>query len=332
MATEIVSPKPYQVLQRGKNTRITIRTEHEPANCTLTVKNYRSGETVTNLNLKFQKSGDGLYTADFLPVEGGWYNFTLTSDENIHLGEVAPVGVGEVFVIAGQSHATNSNNKQFAVTEPEGRVTVYDPAVYGWRIAHDPQPCYDRSDYNARFGSIWPCTFDRLNRQIRLPVGMTNAAFGATALFQWQSGGENFEHLVTCCRAADGFRAILWQQGESDVMWHTETDAYVSGMLALKSALDAELGIPTKWLIAKSTIHPSVYDDREHEEKIRNAYEILFTHEGFYPGPDTDTLNGSMRDRGSVSGHLTEAGQLAAGELWSEAILNFIKSYKNITL
>ena len=285
LTMEIISPKPYQVLQRGVPAKITVKAESAPISGAVTLSG--GGRNTAVGGLTFSSEGGGLYSAYAELPAGGWYTLSvrLASSDGERTAEIGPVGVGEVFVIAGQSHATNSNNHQFSVKEPEGRITVYEPELGAWRIAHDPQPCYDSSDYNARFGSLWPCTFDNLYQKIGVPVGMTNAAYGATALFQWMPGGDNFAHLVTCCRAAENFRAILWQQGESDVMWHTETDAYVDGMLTLKSALDAELGTSTKWLIAKSTIHPSVYDDKEHEGKIRRAYEILLAPRGLLSRP-----------------------------------------------
>lgn len=331
MNIKILSPTPYRVFQRAKKAEIAIVSDVKLLWADLDVAD-NSHTDIYSAKLDFEDCGGGVYKSYASLPEGGWFNLTLKirTEEGICDVLISPVGCGEVFVIAGQSHATNSNNKQFRVTEPQGRITVYEPDTGLWRTAHDPQPCYDRSDYNARFGSIWPCTFDALYKKISVPIGMTNAAYGATALFQWQPGEIHFQHLVDCCRAAKDFRAILWQQGESDVMWHTETDAYVNGMLALKAALDAELSIDTKWLIAKSTIHSSVYDDKVNEEKIRRAYDILLTHEGFYPGPDTDTLNGDNRDKGEISGHLTEKGQIAAGELWSQAIYAFINQHTGL--
>ncbi len=356
----VLSPCPYRVFQRGVPLTLKLWSEKRPTACRVLVREAGSEEPVFEGTLPLFEGmaadspdcgakpregmaadspdsaakrregmaagGGGLLTASLSLPAGGWYTITVTA-----AGEqvtVSPFGVGEVFVIAGQSHATNSNNRQFRVREPQGRITVYDPADGSWRVAHDRQPCYDSSEYNARFGSLWPVTFDALFERLRLPVGMTNAAYGATALFQWMPGHESrlFENLLTCCRAAGQFRAILWQQGESDVMWRTETADYVAGMKRLKASLEAALGFGTRWLVAKSTIHPSVYHEPEQEEKIRAADDILWQTEGFFPGPDTDTLTGDCRDAPQTfSGHLTEKGQLLAGAMWAECLAGFIK-------
>ena len=321
----IISPKPYRVFQRGGSAKIRLESETEITSCDISVTDIRSGAPIVS-QVHNQVCREGaFYVTQLLVPQGGWYALTVSA--NGVSASVEPFGVGEVFVIAGQSHATNSNNKQFRVREPEGRITVYEPSGGNWRVAHDRQPCYDSCDYNSRFGSLWPVTFDNLFDKIQLPIGMTNAAYGATALFQWMPGHESgfFDNLLTCCRAAESFRAIMWQQGESDGMWHTETDVYVEGMKKLKRALDDALGFKTKWLVAKSTIHPSVYTDPEHEGKIRAADDILWNTDGFYPGPDTDTLTGDCRDAPQTfSGHMTEKGQLMAGQLWAEVLADFI--------
>lgn len=322
----ILSPRPYRVYQRGFAAKIAVSSEKPLTECDIILVDTVSGDTAAKICSVPMTGENGIYTADADLPAGGWYRLTVISDGETAAAE--PVGVGDVFVIAGQSHATNSNSRQFRVTEPEGRITVYDPKDGSWRTAHDRQPCYDLSDYNADFGSLWPVTFDALFGKTHVPVGMTNAAYGATALFQWMPGHETglFENLVTCCRAAENFRAILWQQGESDVMWHTETDDYVSGMLKLRDALDKRLGFRTEWIVAKSTIHPSAYNDPEHEKKIRDADDILWHTDGFVPGPDTDTLTGDCRDvRMNSGGHFTEKGQLLAGAMWADVLCGYIK-------
>ncbi len=71
---------------------------------------------------------------------------------------VEPVGVGEVFLIAGQSYAAGCNDGLLRVNDPEGRVVCYDPAAKSWRVAHDPQPVVGDG------GTIWPPFGDALHR------------------------------------------------------------------------------------------------------------------------------------------------------------------------
>ena len=47
---------------------------------------------------------------------GGWYQVEARGDDGEAV--VAPVGVGEVFIVAGQSYAANHNDAQLRVDEP----------------------------------------------------------------------------------------------------------------------------------------------------------------------------------------------------------------------
>ena len=328
MKTKILSPKPYRVYQRGKEAEFRLLCDDRIRSCQVTVLDYKSGGPVAPAVNAVCTGGAGSYTASMPLPEGGWY--TLVFDLEFSGGKesvkVGPVGCGEVFVVAGQSNATNSHCKQFKVTEPEGRVAVYDQFNDIWRVADDPQPCYDFCEYNKNFGSLWALTGDLLYEKLGVPIGFVNAAYGATASFQWLEGQELYSNLVHCCRAVENFRYILWQQGESDVMWHIPTEVYMNIVKSVKCALEGELGKSTEWLLAKSTIHPSVYNDPEHEALIYNALERLANEcPGMRRGPDTDTLSGDNRDiESKVSGHMTEKGQKAAAGMWAELIAGML--------
>jgi hypothetical protein len=79
---------------------------------------------------------------------GGWYRLELRcrrSDSVTHHGTIEPVGVGEVFVVAGQSYATNCNDEKLTVADPQKRVVAFDTAKGTWDVANDPQPAPDGS-------------------------------------------------------------------------------------------------------------------------------------------------------------------------------------------
>jgi len=97
-----------------------------------------------------------------------------------HQGAVEPVGVGEVFVVAGQSYATNCNDEKLSVTDPQKRVVAFDTAKGTWVVANDPQPAPDGS----KDGSIWPPVGDALVKEFGVPVAFANVAVGATATSQ----------------------------------------------------------------------------------------------------------------------------------------------------
>ena len=79
---------------------------------------------------------------------GGWYRLELRCRQGeavSHQGAVEPVGVGEVFVVAGQSYATNCNDEKMSVDRPpeagrsvrrrEGRLGRCERSAAGSRTA-----------------------------------------------------------------------------------------------------------------------------------------------------------------------------------------------------
>ncbi|MBI3986589.1 MAG: hypothetical protein HY343_06700 [Lentisphaerae bacterium] len=250
---------------------------------------------------------------------GGWYRLEIrawANDTVQAFGSVEPVGVGEVFLIAGQSYADNCNDELLRVGDPEGRVAAYDPATGQWRIAHDPQP----TPSGHRDGSLWPILGDMLLSMARVPIGFVNVAVGGTASSTWLPGQTNYRNLVKAGKAIGRFRHVLWQQGESDVIGGVSTATYAGNITAIRKASAREWGFQPPWLLAKSTLHPMVYNNPAGEQKIRQAIARLWARKGFAPGPDTDILGGDHRGGPESRRHFSPQGQRAAGLLWFSSV------------
>ena len=149
---------------------------------------------------------------------------------------ISHVGVGEVFVVAGQSNSTNyGSEKQHPKS---GLVSSFDGST--WRLADDPQPgAQDR----GQGGSFMPAFGDAVVERYHVPVGIACCGCGATSVRQWLMKGQKIEvRPSTDCAIKSigpnqwectgqlydgllkriaalgphGFRAVLWHQGESD--------------------------------------------------------------------------------------------------------------------
>ena len=172
------------------------------------------------------------------------------------------------------------------------------------------------------FGTIWPAMGDRLVPLLRVPVGFVNVAVGATASRQWLPDGPLYAAMVQAGCAVAPVRAVLWQQGESDVMEKMSTDAYVENLVRIRTQFAHDTGLDVPWLLAKSTLHPTVYDDPAGEEQIRAAIDRLWRMPGFRPGPDTDILGGENRGGPGSLQHFSGIGQRRAAQLWAMAVWN----------
>jgi len=281
---------------------------------------------------------------------GGWYGLTLTVTGNggaTATVQAGPFGVGEVYLIGGQSHSNNWNDALKTIADPAGRVTTLDLNHGGWRIAHDPQPfnCSpvpsDPADYwryhalrMTQFqwafsgGSIWPPAMNLLQPAIGVPIGMINVGGEGAPMETWLSGMPSFERLVRAAAAAGHFRAVLWQQGESDVGNPAGTAGYLAVFRSVRQALaEAMGGRRYDWILAKSTHHPTFSDDPAGEAIVRDAIDIMAREdEDVVAGPDTDLLRGPYRAGPGTSQHLTSHGQDAAGALWFGTLLTHLNS------
>lgn len=252
---------------------------------------------------------------------GGWYRLELRClDEGkpVAEGSISPFGVGEVFVIAGQSYAAGANDELLKVADPQGRVAAYDWKTKNWQLANDPQP------HVGDGGTIWPALGDLLVPTLRVPVGFVNVAVGGTSSKQWLPDGDLHKQLVKAGSDVGFFRAVLWQQGESDVIEKTTTEVYIKNMNKIREAAARTWRFEPTWLLAKSTLHPTVYNEPQDEDRIRAAIQLLWKRPHFAPGPDTDLLSGENRGGTKTRRHFTGLGQRRAALLWFVAIWNEI--------
>ena len=251
---------------------------------------------------------------------GGWYRLEVRLQSVAgHSTDAAvePVGVGEVFLIAGQSYATNTNDQRLQVRDPQRRVAALNTETGVWQLADDPQPAPDHSDG----GSIWPAVGDRLASALNVPVGFVNVAVGGTAVRQWLPTEPLSQRLHAAGRSTGRFRAVLWQQGESDVIENTSIADYVSRLQSIRSAAVAAWQFSPAWYCALSTHHPTVYNNPDGENRIRDAIRQVSQLPGFALGPDTDQLRGPNRGGPKSRRHFSAIGQQNAAELWASLLL-----------
>ena len=183
---------------------------------------------------------DGRFSGDFKLLAGGWYalkvRFRKSTADPAVLGEAAieHVGVGDIFVVAGQSNSSNHGAEQQKTTT--GLVAASDGKK--WQLANDPQP-----GASGGQGSFQPPFGDAMATKFQVPVGIIACGIGATSVREWlpkgatfpnpptlegrvrqlpngewESKGEAFDMLTSRMKqlGSKGFRAVLWHQGESD--------------------------------------------------------------------------------------------------------------------
>ncbi len=345
-AITITSPTPGQVIQRiGFDPQNTANAEPGASafgHARIEVQGTLPAEMPADATLQYRvvlKDGGQGRSTDWTPINsaalnlqdrafrffvivpaGGWYRLELSTTEDSAgpraFGAVERFGVGEVFVIAGQSYATNTNEERLRISDPQERISALDVSNSTWAAAHDPQPTPDGSDG----GSIWPALGDSLLKEFQVPIGFANVAVGGTSSQQWMPDGTLHPRLQQAGKSLGRFRAVLWQQGESDVIAKTSVETYISNLQTIRQSAVQSWGFEPVWLLAKSTHHPTVYNDPEGEGRIRQATEQLWTMPGFGVGPDTDTLTGENRGDQHSRRHFSAIGQRRAAALWHDVL------------
>ena len=161
--------------------------------------------------------------------EGGLYRLEAIAHDAVVDGViwtgctacVHHVGVGEVFMLAGQSNMAGY-----------GRGVIYDPPELGvhlyandgnWKIAAHP--------LNSACNTIYPenrevasqnspaLAFARTARRLlNVPIGLVQASLGGSPLKRWhpEEEGDLYRAMIRRLDAVDKVGAILWYQGCSD--------------------------------------------------------------------------------------------------------------------
>jgi len=329
-AVIVRTPQERQVFQRTERATTQVPVEVvAPSGIGRLVASVRptvGGAQIAQAELEKQPGGSPDSTSSFkaklaLPA-GGWYRLAVSVDGiagPVELAHVERFGVGEVFVVAGQSNSANSGEEK--IPSQDDRVSAFDGQ--SWTLAADPMPgVQDRSTG----GSPWPTCGKALVAAWNVPVAFASCGFGGTSMAQWQKDaapvrGQKtplYPALLQRAQALGGVRAILWHQGESDANAGTSAADYASGFRALRDALTKDLGASPNWVVANVSFVPDA--DKARMDAIRAAQATLWKEKVALQGPDTDDLLGPMRHSQDKI-HFSKAGLEAHGKRWADRLV-----------
>ncbi len=274
---------------------------------------------------------------------GGWYKLEVRATEKnlpFTSTSIDQLAIGEVFVIAGQSNSANHAEEK--LKPKTDRIVAFDGKT--WKVANDPQP-----GASGAGGSFIPPFADAIAEKFNVPVGIVATGVGATSIREWlpektvfpnpptilsnvnklangtwESKGNIFLTFVSKLLplGENGFRAVLWHQGESDAN-QSDTPRTLNGNLYQKyleqliRESNQEIGWNAPWFVAQASYH-SPADTGSPD--IRKAQQALWNNTIAIEGPDSDSLQGDNRDGKGKGVHFSGKGQREHAALWVQKV------------
>lgn len=352
----IDSPQPYQVVQRNAKNVGTVRVRGKFAESAKAADGleYRIGSEAhpgdwRKLDATIK---GGVFDATVEVTAGGWYTLAVRATvkgKPVTEANVERVGVGEVFVVAGQSNSANHGaEKQVTKTK---RVSAFDGT--DWQLADDPQP-----GASGTSGSFLPPFGDAIAEKFGVPVVLVACGVGATSVREWLPKGATFPNPpnieANVKKAGDtweskgdiyvtfrdrmkalgpnGFRAVLWHQGESDANQKDATRTlpgklYREYLEKLIRDTRKDLGWEAPWFVARASYHGP---DDEGSADIRDAQASLWKDKLALEGPDTDALKGEWRDGGGKGIHFSGPGLREHAAKWVEKVAPWVEQQADV--
>ncbi|AEI48622.1 T9SS type A sorting domain-containing protein [Runella slithyformis] len=288
-----------------------------------------------------QDNPQGGFYSGSITVRGGWYELQvrgIVNGNTISTTELQRVGVGEVFLIAGQSNAQGFFN--YGAPGPgDDRVNCVNYRNNDNQNNSFPKPDFVRMSDNGNVGPrglsswCWGRLGDMIANRLNVPVLFYNAAWEGTASKNWSEtvdGGTtnsiyindtypqgqpygNLRLALNYYASVTGLRAVLWHQGEADNQINTSAGTYQANMRRIIEKSRQHYGKNIGWVIART----SYYNSKGNNPEILNGQNqtVLNTGSVFF-GPNTDGIQVPRPD----GYHFQNGGLNDAANAWNAAL------------
>ncbi|WP_461116667.1 T9SS type A sorting domain-containing protein [Spirosoma jeollabukense] len=294
-----------------------------------------------------RKPQGGLFQGS-IRAKGGWYRVEVQAFADgkvVGSDVVRKIGVGEVFIITGQSNAQGFQGYG-AVGAADDRVNcvTYDNTTAN-SLNDPPAPTFQQLNATALIGPrgqsawCWGTLGDLIVKNFGVPVLFINTAWSGTVIKNWSESAngqitknifaigtpnENFPagmpyaNLLIALRyycSLQGLRAVLWQQGENDnVPLNSTRKDYGDLMQYIVNKTRADTDRYPAWVLARSSYNVG----KVSQNIIQAQNDVINTYNNnVFAGPFTDNIQ-IPRYEGDV--HFGGPGLVQLGQAWYESL------------
>lgn len=294
----------------------------------------------------------GVFSGE-LRIFGGWYTILvrgLLSGVEVEQAAVNRMGIGEVFIIAGQSNAQGIRAYPNGPPAQDERVNYINNNQNTQSSLADPDPptFAQLNTEDAHLSPMgqgawcWGALGDKLVQKLNVPVLFINASWEGTSIRNWAQSANNeatynayggFQYPPSMPYAnvsisvkhyahTLGLRSILWMQGETDTYpVGMSRNEYATQLQFVLNKLASDVGERIIWTIARTSRTSTNYlpSGGVTSQNIINAQnDVLATpFNGVYPGPETDNL-GNPRPDGVHFG--TRESLITLADAWNSVM------------
>ncbi len=285
---------------------------------------------------------------------GGWYRLDVRAVQQttvLATTSVDRVGIGEVFIIAGQSNG-QGKYQHGAVAPTDDRVNTVPHRNVSDTICLPTLPRFAPIEAEGVIGPrgesawCWGILGDQLTARLNVPVLFYNVAWDGTSVRNWRESFQidstatayndffrpgmpygNLKRVMNDYARLTGVRAVLWHQGESEFYDVDSTAAnYVHDltMVINRSRQDAHHALT--WVVARASMDNNLYFNHhltQYMPVIKAQNQVIQTVANVFPGPDTDTIQMPARPDGvhfgfDASRNFDGLGHLATA--WNQSL------------
>ncbi|WP_159468683.1 T9SS type A sorting domain-containing protein [Dyadobacter sp. 3J3] len=284
-----------------------------------------------------------------IDAKGGWYQLEVRGWNGSQLVTCPPldrVGVGEVFMISGQSNAGQIN--------PEDSKGITGPGANDDRVncvnsnnANNPNTDLSYPQFShlnadtyiaprGNFAWSWGKLGDLLASRLGVPILFYNSAWTGSAVRNWRESingtayniyngapypvnGAPYGNLRSVMQTyvpITGIRAVLWLQGEAENFAGTSTSSYAADLTKVIETSRNESGKSLAWMVSLTSYSNTT---GVYANAINGQKQVISSVPNVYMGPNTDVIQ-IPRDGGPDGVHFTGNGLSQLADSWNTTL------------